>query len=270
MHIDTHCHINMMVKKEFDRPLSPDEIQAAQKIVEQAAASDVQIIINVGTNEVESNNCIALAQRYAAIYASVGLHPNDCTATWKAEIKAILTMARNKEVNKIVAIGECGMDFHYPDYHLQRQKDVFKAQIEIALEHDLALIVHTRDAPEETLYVLEEYKGQLTRGVIHCFSEDQTFADYVIEFGFMIGIGGTITYPKNHLLRSVATNTPLANIILETDAPFLPPQIIRGQQNHPSHIATIARFLAELREEKLEVIAAQTTDNAQTLFRLPH
>ncbi|HZW61207.1 MAG TPA: TatD family hydrolase, partial [Candidatus Babeliales bacterium] len=176
---------------------------------------------------------------------------------------------KQAEKNKIVAIGECGLDRHYPDYNIQRQYDAFKAQIEIALEYDLALIVHTRDAGQETLRSLEEFKGQIKRGVIHCFSEDQYFADEVLKMGFVIGIGGTLTYLKNDTLRSIAKTIALEKIVLETDAPFLPPQSMRGQQNHPRQIATVAQYLADLREQSFEEIGRQTTHNAQTLFALP-
>ncbi len=268
MLIDTHCHINMMVKKEFDVPLSHSAIEHAHEIVDAATRDGVTRIINVGTNLIESKNCLELAQRYDAIYAAVGLHPNDSTANWRAEVDALATLAKNHERHKIVAVGECGLDRHYPDYNIQRQKDVFKAQIELALEHDLALIVHTRDAAEETLRSLEEFAGDIKRCVIHCFSEDQPFADQVITWGFMIGIGGTITYPKNNGLRSVVTNVALGNIVLETDAPFLPVQEMRGKQNHPKFIKTIAEYVAELRQETFEHVAEVTTANAMRLFDL--
>lgn len=266
MLVDTHCHINMMVKKEFDVSLSAEDFLNATTIVMQAEKYDVSCIINVGTSLVESLNCVELAQKNNNIYAAVGIHPNDATEHWHKELKQLTALL--KEQNKIVAIGECGLDRHYKDYNLPRQKDAFKAQIEVALEHDLALIVHTRDAYDETLKSLDEFRGQGLRGTIHCFSEDQAFADYAIELGFVIGIGGTITYPKNNLLRSVAATTPLEKIILETDAPFLAPQAVRGQQNHPKNIAIIAEFLADLRRETMQTVAAVTTETALNIFRI--
>lgn len=266
MLVDTHCHINMMVKKEFDVPLNAQDFVNATTIVTQAEQHDVTCIINVGTSLVESINCVELAQKNKNIYASVGIHPNDATDDWHKELKHLTSLL--KKENKIVAIGECGLDRHYKDYNLSRQKDAFKAQIEVALEHDLAIIVHTRDAYDETLKSLDEFRGQGLRGTIHCFSEDQAFADYAIELGFVIGIGGTLTYPKNNLLRSVATTTPLEKIILETDAPFLAPQAVRGQQNHPGNIAIIAEFLANLRQETTQQIAGVTTKTALNVFRI--
>jgi TatD DNase family protein len=268
MLIDTHCHINTMVKNEFEKPLLPIHNQLVQKIIDQAAQKNVTIIINVGTSLIESTNCIYLAQNFSSLWATVGLHPNDCSNEWQHDFKQIETLVKKKNNNKICGIGECGMDFHYPDYHVQRQKDAFKAQIELALNNDLALVVHTRDARDETLQMLEEFAGQIKRGVIHCFSEDIEFAKQVIEWNFVIGIGGTLTYPKNESLRMIAQTIPLEKIVLETDAPFLPPQEIRGKQNHPMHIATIAEFLSQLRKEPLETITQQTTQNALNLYSL--
>lgn len=268
MLIDTHCHINMMIKQEFDQPLSTSYTLPVQEIVDGASGNTVNIIINVGTSLIESINSIKLAQQFSHIWATVGIHPNDCSTTWKRDFKEICSLVKNKRTNKIVGIGECGMDFHYPDYDIQRQKDAFKAHIELALEYDLALVVHTRDAREETLSVLEEFSRHIKRGVVHCFSEDLSFAHQVIAWNFVIGIGGTLTYPKNEALRIVAKTISLEKIVLETDAPFLPPQSMRGKQNHPKNIKMIAQFLADIRQESFEKIAQQTTLNSLALFQL--
>lgn len=268
MFIDTHCHINTMVKEKFDVALSTQEIEQAQTILDQAASNHVKIIINVGTSLIESNNCIELAKKYSAIYATVGIHPTDLTTDWQKELKAIQSLIKEKAINKIVGIGETGLDLFHKETPIGRQKDAFKAQIEISLENNLALVVHTRDAGQETLRALEEFKGQITRGIIHCFSEDASFAQQVIEWNFALGIGGTITYPKNLYLRDIVSSISLENFVLETDAPFLPPQIIRGKQNHPLYIKTIAEYIAQLRNEKLETVAEQTTKNAKRIFGL--
>ena len=204
--IDTHCHINMMVKKEFDVPLTSNELADAKKIIEQAAASDVTQIVNVGTSLIESKNCITLAEKYDALYATIGIHPNDCTREWN---KDFLELKKLISHEKVVGVGECGIDMHYKGYDLKRQNDAFKAQIELALEHDKALVVHSRDSYDETLRALEEYSGEIKRAVIHCFSYDLPFAQTVIEWGFKIGIDGPITYTKNDILApSSNTNKP--------------------------------------------------------------
>jgi TatD DNase family protein len=268
MLIDTHCHINMMVKKTFDTPLQNTDFILAKTIVDEAQEKNVSVIINVGTREIENHNCILLAQKFDAIYATVGIHPND-SDEWQHDIQKMKQWLTNKNASKIVGIGECGIDKHYPDYNLAKQRDAFKAQIELALEHDLTLIVHSRDAYDETLKILEEYKNQIKRATMHCFAYDQTFAAIVIEWGFVLGIGGTITYPKNDELRSVVQRIDIKHVVLETDAPFLPVQAMRGKQNHPQYIADIAEYIATLRGETFEYVAQETTKNALALFRLP-
>jgi TatD DNase family protein len=267
MLIDTHCHINMMIKNTFDTPLSLSDLPKAHTIIEQAQSQGISLIINVGTRAIENGNCVLLAQTFPSIFATVGIHPND-SDTWQEDFTLLQSWVQQKEQNKIVGIGECGIDMHYPDYNLSRQRDAFRAQIELALEHNLALVVHSRDAYVETLRMLEEYKNNLTHAVMHCFSYDQAFATTVTDWNFMLGIGGPITYPKNHELRTVVTNANLKNIVLETDAPFLPPQALRGKQNHPQYIHNIAEYIAQLRGESFDVIAQQTTQNALQLFKI--
>lgn len=264
---DTHCHINMMVKPTFDTPLQQSDLPQAEIIVNEALQNNVSLIINVGTRKVENQNCILLAQKFDSVFATVGIHPND-SDTWQEDFEFLKKWTQDTKKNKVVGIGECGIDMHYPDYNLNRQRDAFKAQIELALQHKLALVVHSRDAYEETLRILEEYKNDITRATMHCFSYDQAFAAIVTEWGFVLGIGGTITYPKNEELRTIVKNIELKNIVLETDAPFLPPQAIRGKQNHPKEIVTIAKYIAQLRDETFETIAAETTKNALFLFGL--
>lgn len=268
MFVDTHCHLNIMVKKEFDRPLTEQEIVDAQSIITEAANNHVTTIINVGTSLTESINSIVLAQKYTPVYASIGLHPNDCTAAWREDIKELAVYLQNKERHKIIAIGECGFDKHYPNFNLIRQKEAFKAQVELALEYELPLLIHSRNAVDETLYALDEFKNDPIRGIIHCFSEDLSIAQEYIKRRLLIGIGGTVTYPANEKLRTVVKNIDLKDMVLETDAPFLPPQEMRGQQNSPKNIAIIAAFLAQLRTQAVEEIAKQTTTNVKLLCNI--
>lgn len=266
MLIDTHCHLNIMVKETFDTPLTLADLAKAQEIVTEAEGAGISTILNVGTSLIESQNCIELARLIPEVYAAIGIHPNDLTNSWKDDLAKLADTLTQKESLKIVAIGECGLDKHYPDYNLVRQQDAFKAQIELALLHDLPLVVHTRDAGEETLRCLEPYSG--LRGTIHCFSEDLSFAQQAISWGFVLGIGGTITYPKNNQLRDVVKKAGIERIILETDAPFLPPQVIRGKQNHPKYILAIAEYLAQLLEIPFETVASRTSSNVKRIFNI--
>jgi len=267
MFVDTHCHINIIVKEKFDAQLTQNDLLHAQEVITNSINHNVPIIINVGTSVIESNNCIAIAQLYPTVYAVVGMHPNDLTSSWQQDIALIKNMLTKKEQHKIVGIGECGFDFHYPKYNKKQQYDAFKSQIELALEYKIALVVHSRNAYDETLSMLEEFKHDITHGVIHCFSYDLAFAQQVIEWNYLLGIGGTVTYPKNEILRTVVNTVPLEKIVLETDAPFLPPQIIRGKKNHPQYIVAIAEFIAKLKNVPLVTIANTTTTAAHTLFR---
>ena len=268
MLIDTHCHLSMMIKKDFNVPLSDEQYKQVQMEVDKAKQNGVEIIINVGTNFHENIEAIEIASRIKNVYTSIGIHPNDCTNKWQEDLKKLIPLLKNKEKNKIVAIGETGIDKHRSGYNLQRQKEAFKTQIELALEYNLALIVHTRDAYDETINCLDEYKNEISRGVIHCYFYDQSFADHVIDQGFVLGLGGPLTYPKNEFLREIFTKIPLEKIVLETDAPFLPPQQIRGQQNHPREIKAIAEFLANLRNISFEEVARITSKNARKLFEI--
>ena len=268
MLIDTHCHINMMIKSKFDVLLTPEQVKTAQSIINDAHANEVTALINVGTSFIESKNCVMLAQSFPSVFATVGIHPNDADEQWRDQLKAFEELLKDKEQNKIVGIGETGIDRHYPDYNLQLQVDAFRAQIELALAHDVGLVIHSRDAYDETLRVLEEYARHEPRAVMHCFSYDQTFADQVISWGFKIGIGGTVTYPKNEELRSVVKAVRLSDMVLETDAPFLPIQSMRGQKNAPQYIKSIAEFIAELRMQPFDDVAVETSNAAQILFNL--
>lgn len=267
MLIDTHCHLNMMIKKTFDVGLTTEECQRVKIILEQASLQEVQTIINVGTSLVESKNSILLAQNYPNVKATIGIHPNDITAQWQHDLQQLNKLLNNHK-KLIVGIGECGMDFYRPGYNYEDQKTVFKKQIELALAYDLALVIHNRDAGLDTISILEEYKNHPLRGTIHCFSEDLAFAERAIKLGFVIGIGGALTYPKNQLLRDVVKAVGLEHIILETDAPFLPPQHMRGKQNHPDQIRAVAEYMAQLLDTTLEKVATATTHNAQRIFKL--
>lgn len=267
MLIDTHCHLNLLTQKEFDAPLPVNFKETLVPIITQAAECDVHTIINVGTNVVESDNCIKIAQAFEHCFASVGIHPTDTNAMQKDDSEKIKEFALNKVANKIVGIGEVGLDYYHP-HDKKLQRDIFEFHIKLALEYNLPLIIHTRNAEDGVLTILEHFQGPDLTGVIHCFSEDVKFAQKALDLKFKLGIGGTLTYPKNEQLRDIFSSVDLEHIVLETDAPFLPPQSIRGKQNTPAQINTIAHFLADLRKVSYETIAQETTKNAQKLFKI--
>lgn len=270
MLVDTHCHLNICVKSEFDRLLTREEIVAAQEFCNAAAARGVSTIINVGTSLIESKNCVALAQEYQNCYATIGIHPCDGNpATWESDIRALEDMLKEDTHSRIVGIGECGLDYYHLGFDKPFQRKLFRAQIELAIRHNKGLSVHTRSAGDEVIAILEEYGTDIPRAVIHCFSEDAAAAERARAIGAYLGIGGTITYPKNETLRTAVRAVGLTGIVLETDAPYLPPQYMRGKKNHPSEIATVAHYCADLFGVSCGDVAAITTANARALFQLP-
>lgn len=274
MLIDTHCHMSLMVRTFQQNitfaPFSTEELHSCEAILQQAQKKSVTTILNVGTNLVESLLCIEIAKHFSNCYATIGLHPNDATADWKLTIQEFSKLLNQKQSLKIIGIGECGIDKHYPDFNLKQQQDVFHAQIQLALQHNLALVIHSRDADMETYEALEQYRGEKNfKGTIHCFSSNETYAEKYLDLGFVLGIGGTVTYPKNETLRNVVKMVPIEKIIFETDAPFLPPQTMRGQKNNPSNIREIAEFVAQLKNIDLQTVMHTTTQTATQLFGLP-
>ena len=178
-------------------------------------------------------------------------------------------MHQLKGSHKIVALGEIGLDFYHPGFDVKKQKEVFCAQIELALAHNLPIVVHSRNAIDETLAIIQTYQKNNLRGIIHCFSESLSIAYDIQKMHFMMGIAAIITYPKNQYLRDVVKEFELNNMVLETDAPFLPPQALRGKQNSPAEVRTIAEFIAqEVLDWSLEKVAEKTTSNAKQVFKI--
>ena len=277
--VDTHCHLNIMVRNFAQNskiiPFNPQELQECTIILENAKRNSVNSIINVGTNLTESLLCIELSKHFQNCFTTLGIHPNDATNDWVHEISEFEKLLLNDldprsesgTKRSIVGIGECGIDYHYPNFDAKLQEKVFHAQIQLALKHNLALVIHSRDADEETYQALATYRGEKNfRGTIHCFSSDENYAQKYLDLGFVLGFGGTLTYPKNETLRNVAKMIPLEKIVLETDAPFLPPQSLRGTKNNPANIKIIAEFLAQLREESFETVAQVTDQTSRKLF----
>lgn len=264
--VDTHAHISYMVKDDPDTYLTTREINEGIEIVKQAAQHHVAYMIDVGTSVSESKNCIEFSGQVKNVYASIAIHPENASQTTLEEVEQIRRWAKQAAQLKIVAIGECGIDKHYQGYNLQKQIDLFKSHIEICLENNLGLIIHSRDAADETLHVVQEYYKQGLRGIMHCFSYDRAIAKDATNMHLRLGIGGTVTYPKNNELRAVVQAFDLKHIVLETDAPFLPIQSRRGQKNHPQYIYDIAQYIAELKQTSIETVGEITTNNVKELF----
>ncbi|MDQ5940808.1 MAG: TatD DNase family protein [Candidatus Dependentiae bacterium] len=270
MMIDTHCHLNIMADKKPEELLRSEHFPAIEQFLREAAASNLSYLITVGTSIPESQNCVALAERYQLppiVKATIGVHPCDITQPIEEIIRELEAIISSPAGKCVVAIGEIGLDYYHQPYDKELQAQVFIAQLELAKKHRLPVVIHIRDAGVDALAILEKYKSDLC-GVIHCFSLDLAAAERVISWGWYIGIDGPITYPKNHHLRFVVATVPLSGIMLETDAPFLPPQHLRGKRNSPANLGIIAQAIADARGVALVEVVTQTTKNAQALFRL--
>lgn len=264
--IDTHCHLNIMVDKKPEELLTKEQLVACSDFIKNAHNSGVHTLICVGTSLPESLNCILIARQYPSVRATIGVHPCDITMP-VAELITGLEELLAKHRQYIVAIGEIGLDYYHQPFDAALQAEVFRAQLDLAVRHALPVVIHIRDAGGDALGILREYKEKL-RGVIHCFSLDEAAAREVISWGWYIGIDGPITYPKNSALRALVAAVPLEGLLLETDAPFLPPQPLRGKRNSPSTLGIIAEAISEARGITVEAVRIQTTKNAQRLFTL--
>jgi TatD DNase family protein len=269
MFVDTHCHLDCIVCFDDQNPiLTPQGIAEAAKLIAEAKAARVSLILNVGCDVLSSRNSVQLARKFPEVFALVGIHPYEGQLGWKnkfAEIKQMLL--HRTPADKIVGVGEIGLDYSRENTDKHSQQDLFKAQLELALEYNFAVSFHVRDAADDFLKIIEPYAKDV-RGVIHCFQQIQEFADIVIGWGLLLGIDGPITYPKNNYLRELVKNLPLDYLILETDSPFLPVQNERGKVNYPAKIPLIAAAVAEIKQVNLQVVAAATTANATKLFSL--
>jgi len=206
----------------------------------------------------------ALAEAHRDLWCSVGIHPHEAASEPATDASTLVALAQHP---KVVGVGECGLDFYYEHSPRERQAAVFRAHAAAARESGLPLIVHTRDADEETVAILaEESRGGVLRGVIHCFSSGPELAEKALDLGFFLSFSGIVTFKKAETLREVAKSAPPDRILIETDAPYLAPVPLRGKRNEPAYVVHTAGLLAELRGVTREALAAQTTENFFRLF----
>ncbi len=251
--IDSHCHLYF---DKFDGQ--------RENLIEAAADASVHTIINIGIDIDSSQACIDLACRHDNLFATVGVHPHDAKDAGNDTIDRLRAMASDK---KVVAIGEIGLDFYRDISPRDLQCDLFHKQLELAIELSLPVVIHTRNAMDETLQIVRQYASKLSGGVFHCFPGDVAEAEEVISLGFLIGVGGVITY-KNSGMAQMATEVDLGKLLLETDAPFLTPVPFRGKQNRPEYISIICERLSELKSITPAEVERVTDRNCQKLFGL--
>ncbi|MDB5160376.1 MAG: putative Uncharacterized deoxyribonuclease YabD [Candidatus Saccharibacteria bacterium] len=247
MLVDTHCHIH-----ESDFPLSVDDVLA------HAKEADVQKLICVGTGEESSKDAIAFAESHDNVWASIGVHPHDT----KEGYDEIARLAGTSD--KIIAIGEIGLDYFYTHSPKELQLQALEDQIQIALKHDLPIIFHVREAFDDFWPVFEKYPG--IRGELHSFTDTKENLDKALAHGLYIGVNGISTFTKDEAQKAMFDSIPLDRLLFETDAPFLTPAPFRGKVNEPAFVRNVAEYHADRRGISLQEIADASTANTHTLF----
>ena len=252
MYIDTHAHLYYDNLKN----------QLA-KVVERAEAAGVTQIICVGTDLPSSETSISIAEKYDAVFATVGVHPHDAKDAPDDYLHQLRDLTSH---SKVVAVGEMGLDYFRDFSPRNVQKEVFQSQLALARELDLPAVIHNRDADEDILKILEEVRYE--KSVLHCFSSNTEMAGRAISLGCLLSFTGNVTFGKNHT-ESVLLATPLNRIMLETDCPFMTPVPNRGKLNEPANILHIAQWIAKIKRINVSEVAESTTSTAQFFFNLP-
>jgi TatD DNase family protein len=250
MLIDTHCHLDF---PEFDRD--------RDAVIKRAREEGVSHIINIASSLKGCQKSLELAGQYDFIYASVGIHPHEADKFDKESESIIRELARK---DKVVAIGEIGLDYYRNFSQAKNQRTLFVTLLKLAKDLVLPLIIHTRQAQIDTLKILKDFLP--IQAVVHCFSADEDFLKECLDLGFFISFTCNISYPKAQNLRNLVKVTPMERLFLETDAPFLAPQELRGRRNEPAYVKFLAGEIAKIKEISQEEVADVTTENAKTFF----
>jgi TatD DNase family protein len=256
MFFDSHCHLDRIELAEFDNDFD--------RLLQAAADEGVTRMICIGVDLDSFEPMYQRIESYDQVFCSAGVHP-DYDDVAEPSVDQLCELA---ERDKVVAIGETGLDYFHQSGDLDWQRRRFVTHIEAARSCGLPLIIHTRDAREDTLELLHKHKADAVGGVLHCFTESWEMARAAIDLGFYISISGIVTFQQAQNVRDMAQQIPLENLLIETDAPWLSPAPFRGKTNHPGRVRLVAEKLAEIRGESLETLAEATYANANRLFRL--
>lgn len=251
--IDTHVHLNA---NQF--------VEDVKDVIDRAREAGVNTMICVGFDDTTNTKAIELATTYPYIYATVGIHPTDALHATPDDMNKISELANHP---RVVAIGECGLDYYWDKVGHDVQKAVLKAQIALAITCNKPLVLHMRDASEDLYEVLLPYKGKI-QGVMHCYSGSAQMAMKYVDLGLYISLGGPITFLNAKAPKEVARVVPLHRLLIETDAPYLAPHPLRGKRNEPSYIPYIVDALANEKGITREEVIKATTQNAISLFKL--
>jgi TatD DNase family protein len=258
MFIDSHAHLD-----------APEFNEDRDDVISRARDAGVEMMLNIGAGYVRENSidtAIALAEKYDFVYLAFGIHPHDAKLyddTWEDKLLKL------SEHPKVLAWGEVGLDYYYDNSPREIQRDVFRRQVQCARERRLPIIIHTRDAEDDTLAILrEEWQGSDLSGILHCFTGTLDFSQACVEMGFYVSFSGILTFKSANDLRAVAQQLPLDRLLIETDCPLLAPVPMRGKRNEPLYVRYVARQMAEARGMDEEEIGFMTSANFRRLFRL--
>ncbi|MFO0388959.1 MAG: TatD family hydrolase [Alphaproteobacteria bacterium] len=251
--VDSHCHLNF-----------PDFREDIDDVIKRAREAGVGVMQTICTEMEEFDEVHSIAQKYDGVYCSVGVHPND---SGKTKVVAVQELIAKCSYEKVIGIGETGLDYHYENSDRTTQKESFLNHIEAARNTGLPLIVHSRDADEDTVDILtSEMKKGAFRGLIHCFTSSKYLADKVVELGFCISLSGIISFKNAQAIRDALVDVPLDRLLVETDAPYLAPMPHRGKRNEPSYTVFTNNALAQIKNISSADCARITTDNFFRLF----
>ena len=250
MMIDTHCHLG---KEDYDN------IEEIIKHME----NNIMIVSTASPKEIEY--IVNLCEKYDNIYGTIGIHPEFADTYTKEDLE---TLEKYLKHPKIVGLGEVGLDYHYTKNNKEKQQELFILQIRLANIYHKPLVIHSRDALEDTYNILDNYKNQDLKGVMHCYSGDVSYAKKIVNLNMYLGIGGVLTFKNEKKLKEVVNALDAKYFVLETDSPYLTPEPFRGKKNEPVNIKYVAKKIAEIKQEEIGKILEITTDNAIRLFDL--
>jgi TatD DNase family protein len=254
MLFDTHVHLNDPTYLDY------------KKIIQNALEHHVTKMVVVGYDLESSKRAVKIANEYSFIYACIGIHPSEEKTNYKEDLIELEKLISDK----VVAIGEIGLDYHYENIDKERQKELFVLQLKLAYKYHLPIAIHSRDACNDTYKILQENKDCYSRGIMHCYSYSLQMSKEFIKLGFLLGIGGVLTYKNAKEIKEVVKDTSLDNLVLETDAPYLPPTPYRGQINEPQYLELVAKEMANLKEIEIKDVEEITYNNACDFFGVSH
>ncbi|WP_119678374.1 TatD family hydrolase [Indioceanicola profundi] len=258
MLVDSHCHLDF-----------PDFAEERDQVIQRAHNAGVKLMLTISTRVSKFDQVHEIAMAHPEVYCSVGIHPHQAQEEWEhSSTEGLVELTKRP---KVIGIGETGLDYFYDSSPREQQKESFRRHLRACVETDLPVIVHTRDADEDTIRILrEEGAGGKLRGLLHCFSSSRQLAEQALEIGFLISFSGIVTFKKSEELREIARMVPIDRILVETDAPFLAPVPMRGKRNEPAFTVHTAGVIADAKGITYEEIASATTANFLRLFnRVP-